>query len=119
MGARYDSSNMLACFVIQRLPDWPPYGRASDTSQMLPHERRYLPRIDRFPWQFGRRVMAAGQPDDIEIDTALSHFVDDFTRKVRGKCQVVFCRDEADRSRFHVQQPWNERHGAYRPPKFA
>ncbi len=47
--------------------------------QMLPHEGRDLPRIDRFPGQLSSRVMAAGQPDDIEIDTALSHFIDHFT----------------------------------------
>src|SRR5438067_12707065 len=86
---------------------------------MFSEERRDLPRIDRFPWKFSRRVMTARQPDHVEIDSEAFHFGDQLARKIDWKSQIVTRGDETHRTRFHLQQPRNEGNGTEWFPELA
>src|SRR3989442_8510835 len=77
---------------------------------MLPHEGCDLPCVDRFPGQLSRCVMAAWQPNHVEIEPKASHFIDDFARKIYGKSQIVFRRNEPHWTSLHFEQSRNEWH---------
>src|ERR1700730_14098065 len=86
---------------------------------MFPEERRDLPGVDCLPGQLGSRVMAARQPNYIQIDSMRLYFGDYLARQIERKGQVVTRGDETDRPLFYFQQSRNERHRANGLPKFA
>src|SRR5437660_8638457 len=63
--------------------------------------------------------MTARQPDHVEIDSEAFHFGDQLARKIDGKSQIITRGDETHRTRFHLEQPRNERNGTDWFPELA
>src|SRR6266446_771730 len=86
---------------------------------MLAEKRRDLPRVDRFPWHLGSGVVSARQPDQIEIDSVRSYFVNYLMCQIDWKSQIVTSRDETHRALLHVAQTRDEGHRTNRGPELA
>jgi len=63
--------------------------------------------------------VAAWQPNQIEIDSMRSYFVDYLMRQLDWKSQIVARRDETHRTLLHLAQTRNERHRTNRRPELA
>src|SRR4051812_28463433 len=87
--------------------------------QMLPHEGRNLPGVDRFPGHRRHGVMPAREPYDIERQVMASGFGNRVMRKIERKCQIVTRGNEAHGTLAHLWQSSDKRHRTDRPPKLT
>src|SRR6266850_7599616 len=97
----------------------PAVNESSKHLQVLPKKRCDLPRVERFPRHLCSSVVSARQPDQIEIDSVPSYFVDYLMCQVDWKSQIVTRRDETHRALLHITQTRDEGHRTNRGPEFT